>query len=97
MTTAPDLVVAGDRGLSGKLRGTGRFRTVFDVASATELWELQESGQVGLPAAVVFGPDFDENLPGAGVPHLAATWPRAAPPCWSMASSPNAATFSVQE
>ncbi|SFQ41043.1 hypothetical protein [Actinomadura madurae] len=71
MTTAPDLVVAGDRGLSGKLRGTGRFRTVIDVASATELWELHESGHVGPPAAFVFGPEFDENLPGAGVPHLA--------------------------
>ncbi|MEO3828166.1 hypothetical protein [Actinomadura sp. B10D3] len=71
MTTAPDLVVAGDRGLSGRLRGTGRFRTVFDVASATELRELQASGQVRSPAAFVFGPEFDENLSGAGVPHLA--------------------------
>ena len=34
MTTAPDLVVAGDPGLSRKLHSTGRFRAVFDVASA---------------------------------------------------------------
>jgi hypothetical protein len=71
MTTAPNLVIAGDRGLSQKLRNTGRFPVVFDVASATGLRELSKSGRVRSPAAFMFAPDFDEDIPGSGVPHLA--------------------------
>ncbi|MFB4319812.1 serine/threonine protein kinase [Actinomadura sp. 21ATH] len=71
MTTAPNLVVAGDRGLSQKLRGTGRFPAVFEAASATELRELSKSGSVRAPAAFMFAPGFDEDIPGTGVVQLA--------------------------
>ncbi|XRQ08763.1 hypothetical protein ACN3XK_71745 [Actinomadura welshii] len=71
MTTAPNLVVAGHPGLSRKLRDTGLFPAVFDVASATELRDLSVSGAVPRPAAVMFAPDFTEDVPGAGVPQLA--------------------------
>ncbi|MEU9021754.1 serine/threonine-protein kinase [Actinomadura sp. NPDC048394] len=71
MTNALNLVVAGDVGLSQKLRGTGRFPAVFDVASATELRSLSKSGEVQPPAAFMFAPGFDEDLPDVRVTHLA--------------------------
>ncbi|MFG2084854.1 hypothetical protein [Spirillospora sp. NPDC048824] len=71
MTTAPNLVVTGDVGLSQKLRETRRFPAVFDVASATELRELSRSGRVRPPAAFLFTPGFDEDLPETRVPDLA--------------------------
>ncbi|TDC41195.1 hypothetical protein E1281_37600 [Actinomadura sp. KC345] len=71
MTTAPNVVVAGDQGLSRKLRDTGRFPTVFDAASATGLRELSKSGRVHSPAAFMFAPGFDEDIPGGSVPRLA--------------------------
>src|SRR5207253_8107601 len=57
-TTAPNLVVAGDTGVARKLRETGRFPVVFDVASARELRALSRSGQVAAPAAFMFAPGF---------------------------------------
>lgn len=71
MTTAPNLVVTGDVGLSQKLRDTGRFPAVFDVASATELRDLSKSGEVRPPAAFLFTPGFAEDMPEARVPDLA--------------------------
>jgi len=71
MATTPNLVVAGDPSVAGKLRETGRFPAVFDVASAAELRTLSRSGRVGRPAAFMFAPGFIEDLPGAGVSVLA--------------------------
>ena len=71
MTTAPNLVVTGDAVLARKLRDTGRFPTVFDVASATGLRELSRSGEVRQPAAFLFTPGFDEDIPETRVPDLA--------------------------
>ncbi|MBO2456323.1 hypothetical protein [Actinomadura violacea] len=71
MVTAPNVIVAGHAALARKLRATGRFPAVFDVASATALRELSQSGKVGSPATFMFGPDFGEDLPDAGVPVLA--------------------------
>ncbi|WP_192808678.1 AAA family ATPase [Actinomadura montaniterrae] len=71
MATAPNLVVAGNQGVARKLRETGRFPVVFDVASASELRDLSKSGKVSPPAAFMFAPGFDEDLPGAGVAALA--------------------------
>lgn len=71
MATAPNLVVAGHQGVARKLRETGRFPVVFDVASASELRDLSKSSEVGSPAAFLFAPGFDEDLPGAGVATLA--------------------------
>ncbi|MEU9021785.1 P-loop NTPase [Actinomadura sp. NPDC048394] len=44
---------------------------MFDVASASELRELSKSGKVGSPAAFMFAPGFEEDLPGAKVNALA--------------------------
>ncbi|MFC5750717.1 AAA family ATPase [Actinomadura rugatobispora] len=71
MATAPNLVVAGHPDLARKLRNTGRFPAVFDVASATELRALSKSGKVAPPAAFIFAPQFNEDLPEAKVPLLA--------------------------
>ncbi|MGI8330894.1 AAA family ATPase [Actinomadura scrupuli] len=71
MTTAPNLVVAGDPVVARKLQETGRFQAVFDAASATELRDLSKSGQVTPPAAFMFAPGFTEDIPGAGVAELA--------------------------
>jgi hypothetical protein len=71
MATAPNVIVAGHPDLARKLRNTGRFPAVFDVASATALRELSQSGRVAAPATFMFGPDFDEDLPDAGVVVLA--------------------------
>ena len=71
MATTPNLVVAGDPSVAGKLRETGRFPAVFDVASAAELRTLSRSGRVGRPAAFMFAPGFIEDLPGADVSVLA--------------------------
>ncbi|QKG22920.1 hypothetical protein [Actinomadura verrucosospora] len=71
MVTAPNVIVAGHAALARKLRATGRFPAVFDVHSATALRELSQSGKVGSPATFMFGPDFAEDLPDAGVPVLA--------------------------
>ncbi|MFF0525777.1 hypothetical protein ACFYTC_44385 [Actinomadura nitritigenes] len=71
MATAPNVIVAGHPDLARKLRNTGRFPAVFDVASATALRELSQSGRVAAPATFMFGPDFDEDLPDAGVAVLA--------------------------
>ncbi|MFC5750723.1 serine/threonine protein kinase [Actinomadura rugatobispora] len=71
MATAPYLVVAGHLDLARKLRDTGRFPAVFDVASATQLRDLSRSRKVDPPAAFIFAPEFDEDLPNAGVPLLA--------------------------
>ncbi|TDD85617.1 tyrosine-protein kinase family protein [Actinomadura darangshiensis] len=71
MATAPSLVVAGHPGVAQKLRDTGLFPVVYDVASASELRELSRNGKVGTPAAFMFAPGFDEDLPGAGVVVLA--------------------------
>lgn len=69
--TAPNVIVAGHSDLARKLRTTGRFPAVFDVASATALRELSESGGVASPATFMFAPDFDEDLPDASVAVLA--------------------------
>lgn len=71
MRTAPNLVVAGQPAIARTLRETGRFRTVFDAASASHLRELSKSGQVTPPAAFLFAPNFTEDLPGATVAVLA--------------------------
>jgi MinD-like ATPase involved in chromosome partitioning or flagellar assembly len=71
MATAPNLVVAGHPGVVRKLRDIGRLPAVFEVASASELRNLSESGEVGSPTAFMFGPGFDEDVPGAGVAVLA--------------------------
>lgn len=71
MVTAPNLIVAGNPDLARRLRATGRFPTVFDAASASGLRDLSKSGRVRAPAAFMFAPDFEEDLPGAGVPFLA--------------------------
>lgn len=71
MATAPNLVVAGHSGVARKLRETGRFPAVFDVASASELRDLSKSGKVSFPAAFMFAPGFNEDLPGAEVSPLA--------------------------
>ncbi|MBB6398183.1 serine/threonine protein kinase [Actinomadura coerulea] len=63
--------MAGNPDLARRLRGTGRFPTVFDAASASGLRDLSKSGRVRAPAAFLFAPDFEEDLPGAGVPFLA--------------------------
>ncbi|MEV3923733.1 protein kinase domain-containing protein [Actinomadura coerulea] len=44
---------------------------MFDAASASGLRDLSKSGRVRAPAAFLFAPDFEEDLPGAGVPFLA--------------------------
>ncbi|MEU5993316.1 fibronectin type III domain-containing protein [Spirillospora sp. NPDC047418] len=69
--TAPNVIVAGHPDLARKLRTTGRFPAVFDVASATALRELSESSGVASPATFMFAPDFDEDLPDASVAVLA--------------------------
>ncbi|MCR3744560.1 Serine/threonine protein kinase [Actinomadura glauciflava] len=71
MVTTPNVIVAGHPDLARRLRGTGRFPAVFDAASASGLRDLSKSGEVRAPAAFLFAPDFDEDLPGAGVPFLA--------------------------
>ncbi|MEV4003513.1 protein kinase [Actinomadura sp. NPDC049753] len=71
MVTAPNLIVAGNPDLSRRLRATGRFAAVFDAASASGLRDLSKSGRVRAPAAFMFAPDFEEDLPEAGVPFLA--------------------------
>ncbi|MGI5206111.1 serine/threonine protein kinase [Spirillospora sp. CA-108201] len=71
MVAAPNLIVAGHPDLSRRLRDTGRFPAVFDAASASGLRDLSKSGRVRAPAAFLFAPDFDEDLPDAGVPFLA--------------------------
>jgi MinD-like ATPase involved in chromosome partitioning or flagellar assembly len=71
IATAPYLVVAGQPGVARELRRTGWFPAVFDVASTSELRDLSRSGKVGSPAAFVFAPGFNEDLPGAGVSRLA--------------------------
>ncbi|CNF47596.1 Uncharacterised protein [Mycobacterium tuberculosis] len=71
MATAPNVIVAGHPDLARMLRTTGRFPGVFDVASATALRELSESGRVASPATFMFAPDFDEDLPDASVTVLA--------------------------
>lgn len=71
MVTATNVIVAGDRDLSLRLRTTERFSTVFDVASATELRDLSRSGEVSSPAAFLFARGFNEDLSGSGVPVLA--------------------------
>ncbi|WP_433473863.1 serine/threonine protein kinase [Spirillospora sp. CA-142024] len=65
--TAPNVIVAGHPDLSRRLRATKRFPAVFDVASASELRDLGKSGEVRSPAAFLFAPDFDEDLPDGGV------------------------------
>ncbi|KAB2385920.1 hypothetical protein [Actinomadura montaniterrae] len=72
MTVKPNLVVAGHSHLAQKLRNTGRFAAVFDVASASSLRALSKSGELCSPAAFMFAPDFDEDLPDAKVPLLAS-------------------------
>ncbi|SNR35833.1 serine/threonine protein kinase [Actinomadura mexicana] len=69
--TVPSLIVAGHPDLARRLRATGRFPAVFDVASASGLRDLSKSGEVRAPAAFLFAPDFDEDLPEARVPFLA--------------------------
>ncbi|WP_329519221.1 hypothetical protein [Spirillospora sp. NBC_01491] len=71
MVTAPNVIMAGHPNLARKLRATGRFPAVVDVAAATALRELSQSGRIGSPATFMFGPDFDEDLPDAGVAVLA--------------------------
>ncbi|GGT60774.1 hypothetical protein GCM10010177_16430 [Actinomadura citrea] len=71
MVTPPNLIVAGHPDLARRLRATGRFPAVFDAASASGLRDLSKSGEVRAPAAFLFAPDFDEDLPEAGVPFLA--------------------------
>ncbi|MGP4027385.1 hypothetical protein [Actinomadura sp. 3N407] len=71
MATAPNVIVAGDPGLGRRVESTGRFPAVFSVASATELQDLSKSGVVGSPAAFMFAPEFDEDLPEATVAPLA--------------------------
>jgi MinD-like ATPase involved in chromosome partitioning or flagellar assembly len=71
MATAPNLVVAGDTGIARKLRETGRFPAVFDVASAAELRNLSRRGEVTPPVAFMFAPGFVEDIKGAGVVDLA--------------------------
>jgi hypothetical protein len=71
MATAPNVIVAGHPDLAQMLRTTGRFPAVFDVASATALRELSESGSVASPATFMFASDFDEDLPDASVTVLA--------------------------
>jgi MinD-like ATPase involved in chromosome partitioning or flagellar assembly len=71
MATAPTLVVAGQPYIARKLRETGRFPAVFDVADASGLRDLSQSGRVAPPAAFMFAPGFAEDLPGAGVAVLA--------------------------
>lgn len=71
MATAPNLVVAGHPGVGRKLRETGLFPNVFDVASAAELRDLSTRGQVRAPAGFLFAPGFVEDVPGAGVDVLA--------------------------
>ncbi|MFD0853774.1 hypothetical protein ACFQ07_16165, partial [Actinomadura adrarensis] len=71
MATVPTLVVAGQSGIARKLRETGRFPAVFDVAGAVELRDLSRSGRVAPPAAFMFAPGFAEDLPGLGVTVLA--------------------------
>ncbi|GAA4381520.1 hypothetical protein GCM10023088_46110 [Actinomadura verrucosospora] len=71
MVTAPNLIVAGNPDLAQRLRATGRFPAVFDAASASGLRDLSKSGRVRAPAAFMFAPDFEEDLPEAGVPFLA--------------------------
>jgi MinD-like ATPase involved in chromosome partitioning or flagellar assembly len=71
MTSAPNLVVAGDPGVARRLRETGRFPAVFEAASAAELRDLSKSGRVSPPAAFMFAPGFTEDLAGAGVAVLA--------------------------
>ncbi|WP_345465991.1 AAA family ATPase [Actinoallomurus oryzae] len=71
MAIAPTVVVAGNPGVASRLRDTGRFPVVFDVASASELRDLSRSGRVGSPVAFVFTPGFAEDVPGAEVAALA--------------------------
>jgi hypothetical protein len=71
ITIAPNLVVAGDPGLAWKLWNTGLFPSVFDVASATGLRDLSKRGRVRYPAAFMFGPEFNEDIPGTEVRLLA--------------------------
>jgi MinD-like ATPase involved in chromosome partitioning or flagellar assembly len=71
MAIAPTLVVAGHSGAARKLRDTGRFPVVFEVASASELRDLSKSGKVGSPVTFVFAPEFTEDVPGAEVAVLA--------------------------
>ncbi|GLY86652.1 hypothetical protein Airi02_045810 [Actinoallomurus iriomotensis] len=71
MAIAPALVVAGHPGVASRLRNTGRFPFVFDVASASELRELSGSGRVGSPVTFVFAPGFAEDVHGAEVAVLA--------------------------
>ncbi|MBO2465326.1 AAA family ATPase [Actinomadura violacea] len=71
MPTAPNLIVAGSSGVARKLRDTGRFPAVYDIASASELRELSRDGRVGAPMAFMFAAGFVEDLPDAGVAVLA--------------------------
>ena len=71
MATAPNLVVAGHPGVARKLRATGLFPAVYDVASAAELRDLSKHGRVRSPAGFLFGPGFVGDVPGAGVDVLA--------------------------
>ncbi|QKG23347.1 AAA family ATPase [Actinomadura verrucosospora] len=71
MPTAPNLIVAGSSGVARKLRDTGRFSTVYDIGSASELRELSRDGRVGAPMAFMFAAGFVEDLPDAGVAVLA--------------------------
>lgn len=72
MIVKPNLVVAGHSQLAQRLRDTRRFAAVFEVSSASSLRALSKSGEVRSPAAFMFAPDFDEDLPDAKVPLLAS-------------------------
>lgn len=71
MATAPNLVVAGHPGAARKLRETGVFPAVFDVASAAELRDLSKRGLVTPPASFLFVPGFVEDVPGVRIDILA--------------------------
>lgn len=71
MATAPNLVVAGHQGAARKLRQSGVFAAVFDVASAAELRDLSKRGRVTPPASFLFVPGFVEDVPGVRIDVLA--------------------------